>query len=116
MHGGQGIDKLVGGFGNNNMWGGEDTDIFVLSTEWNHFSEFRARFEDGGVSRIKDFVIGEDKIEVSGYYRIGTESGTGFATIYTGFKSDGVLHTFDLGVVENVTAEQLQNRSDDVFC
>lgn len=61
LYGGAGQDRLDGGSGADDAWGGSGADLFV--------------FADGprdGSLRIRDFVRGEDRIEVAGFADVGS--------------------------------------------
>ena len=93
-----GDDVLVGGLGKDKMWGGAGDDVFVMEDA----PEFR------GKDCIKDFVIGEDLIELSGF-GIGfsdlvlVTSGSGHAQV---FVADG-RHDDPVAVLKNIDAGDL---------
>lgn len=62
LYGGDGDDSLGGGVGNDTLFGGEGSDLFVLS---------------GGTDTIRDFVVGQDLLDISalGYYVSIAQSG-----------------------------------------
>jgi len=53
LRGGAGSDSLSGGTGNDQLFGGEGNDIFVFDTS------------SGGIDQINDFVVADDRIQVS---------------------------------------------------
>lgn len=55
LSGGAGVDTLIGGKGNDTLTGGADTDYFVIDKA------------AGDVDTITDFVIGTDRIVLSGF-------------------------------------------------
>ena len=52
-----GDDTLDGGLGNNTLTGGAGSDTFVVNMRGNH------------TTTITDFVVGEDRLDLSGYGR-----------------------------------------------
>ena len=66
FYGGDGDDFLDGGYGDNHYWGGAGDDIFFLGL---HDRQAGRSFTDRfGDVEIRDFVQGEDKIELADYY------------------------------------------------
>ncbi|MDF2235866.1 Ig-like domain-containing protein [Albimonas sp. CAU 1670] len=93
-----GNDILVGGLGKDKMWGGEGDDVFVIEDA----PEFR------GKDCIKDFVLDEDVVELSGF-GIGfgdlvlVDSGAGHAQV---FVADG-KHDDPVAVLKNIASADL---------
>ena len=52
----EGADILVGGAGSDRLIGGKGSDIFMFDVEGEH------------TDRIDDFIDGEDRIDLSGFY------------------------------------------------
>jgi Ca2+-binding RTX toxin-like protein len=72
IYGGAGDDIINGGIGNDLLWGGDGSDTFQLN--------------DGiGTDIVKDFVIGEDSLEVmSGSLGISMTQAGNHTMIYQG--------------------------------
>ncbi|MBS7791937.1 hypothetical protein KTR66_18200 [Roseococcus sp. SDR] len=97
LMGGAGADTLTGGEGNDNLFGGTGADIFTVTLA-------------GGADRISDFVIGEDRLDVSAHgiataaqaLALGRQSGDG--TVFT--FADGTSVTLRPGVLAGMTAAE----------
>ncbi len=70
LYGEAGADTLVGGAGNDTLEGGAGADIFVATV-------------GGGVDTISDFVVGEDKIDLSAFGAYTTIIQSGADTVVT---------------------------------
>ena len=81
IDGGDGNDVIAGGFGSDNLWGGGGTDIFVF--EGLGDSRLTALRSDGAKflpDWIRDFVSGEDRIDLSA---IDAKAATGANDAFT---------------------------------
>ncbi|MEB3182197.1 MAG: M10 family metallopeptidase C-terminal domain-containing protein, partial [Nostocaceae cyanobacterium] len=75
LRGGTGDDTLIGGTGNDTLAGNVGADTFVLSAD--------------GLSQVKDFTVGIDKIGLSGnltFNQLQIEQGTGVNSSSTWIK------------------------------
>lgn len=77
LYGGAGNDTITGGAGQDIVWGGAGADVFVFNTgdliDWGNLTgtpEERNLFLD----RVEDFVIGQDKIDLSGFAGVSSMS------------------------------------------
>ena len=87
IFGGAGDDIINGGFGNDLLWGGNGSDIFQLNDDIDRVI-------------IKDFVIGEDSLEVmSGSLGVSLEQ---FGTNTKVYRDDDYL-----AIINNVIANDL---------
>ncbi|MES2665079.1 MAG: calcium-binding protein [Pseudomonadota bacterium] len=71
LQGGDGVDILADGAGGDTLFGGAGADVFVLTA-------------DGQADQIRDFQVGTDRIDLSGWGRVYDLSGLGFQTTATG--------------------------------
>lgn len=69
--GGEGADFLLDGSGSDTLYGGGGRDVFVLSS-------------DGAAEHIRDFQLGVDRIDLSGWGRIHDLAALGFVTTASG--------------------------------
>ena len=63
MNGGDGDDRLDGGLGKNKLNGGDGHDVFVFASELVRGID-QDPWSKGSYARIKDFTVGEDRIEL----------------------------------------------------
>lgn len=102
LNAGPGEDRLIGGAGNDTLTGGGGADSFVFD------SDRRYRRKDLGTDTITDFIVGEDKIALSGATFTTILSGAGtvlqeFATV----SSDAAARSSNGIIVYNETTGDL---------
>lgn len=73
LHGGAGDDRLMDGVGKDVMYGGPGADVFVFQ-------------KDGVSDTVKDFVFGEDRLDLSDYDRLYHISSLDIVTLSWGFR------------------------------
>ena len=98
LFGNGGVDTLYGGLGDDNLWGGTESDVFELT-----------RGENVGVDRVKDYVDGVDKFQLSDRFGLGSLE-FGDLTITQNGNNAQIRITDNnqlLAVVENTNANQL---------
>ena len=98
LFGNAGADTLYGGQGNDNLWGGTGADVFELT-----------RGANVGVDRVKDYVDGVDKFQLSDRFGLGTLEFSDLTITQNG--NNAQIRITDnnqlLAVVENTNANQL---------
>lgn len=97
LRGGAGNDTLVGGVGNDTLVGGSDSDRFALSV-------------DGGTDTIRDFVQGEDLIQLIPdltFAQLTITQGTGADSSNTLINFNNGSNTELLGILINVQANSI---------
>lgn len=102
LNGGGGSDRLVGESGNDILTGGGGADSFVFD------SDRRYRRKDLGTDTITDFVVGEDKIVLSGatFTNILTEAGSVLQEFEV-VSSNGAARSSNAIIVYNETTGDL---------
>jgi Ca2+-binding RTX toxin-like protein len=112
--GGDGDDLLIGDYGQDSLIGGAGRDIFVLRTDGNNPSLKHTSANVSQVDIIRDFVIGEDMIGLTGLaftnlsleaIQLSVNGGATVASTAIKINSTGEY----LGVVENITPDLIKN-------
>lgn len=112
--GGDGDDLLIGDYGQDSLLGGAGRDMFVLRTDGNNPSLKHTSANVSQVDIIRDFVIGEDTIGLTGLaftnlsleaIQLSVNGGATVASTAIKINSTGEY----LGVLENLTPDLLKN-------
>jgi Ca2+-binding RTX toxin-like protein len=112
--GGDGDDLLIGDYGQDSLIGGAGRDMFVFRTDGNNASLKHTSANVSQVDIIRDFVIGEDTIGLTGLafsnlsleaLQLSVNGGAPVPATAIKINSTGEY----LGVVENITPDLLKN-------